>query len=39
MGMGDREGVVKGFEGLRTEVGDGMARTVRERGELKDSRK
>lgn len=38
-GEGDREGIAKGFEGLETEVGDGMARMVRERGKLKDSRK
>lgn len=33
---GDRDGVVKGFEGLGSEVGDGMARIVRERGKRGD---
>lgn len=36
MGTGDREGVVNGFEELGTDVGLGMAKTVKERGELKD---
>lgn len=36
MGMGDREGVIRGFEGLGTDVGRGVADAVRERGELKD---
>lgn len=39
MSVGDREGVVSGFEGLGTEAGDGMARTVKQRGELKDQGK
>lgn len=39
MGEGDREGVIKGFEGLGTEVGDEIARVVKERGELKDQKK
>ncbi|KAJ5949094.1 hypothetical protein N7454_000678 [Penicillium verhagenii] len=38
MGVGDREGVVKGFEELGSEVGDGIARMVKERGESKDRR-
>ncbi|KAJ5935296.1 hypothetical protein N7466_004843 [Penicillium verhagenii] len=38
MGVGDREGVVKGFEELGSEVGDGIARMVKERAELKDRR-
>lgn len=29
---GDREGVIEGFEGLGTDVGNGIAQTVRERG-------
>ena len=36
MGKGDREGVITGFEKLGTEVGEGIARTVKERGALKD---
>ncbi|KAF4340799.1 transcriptional regulator [Fusarium beomiforme] len=39
MEQGDREGVVKGFEGLGTEVGDEIAKIVKERGELKDQKK
>jgi transcriptional regulator len=39
MGQGDREGVIKGFEALGTEVGDEVARVVKERGELKDQKK
>jgi transcriptional regulator len=35
---GDRDGVVKGFESLGTEKGQKMAESVRERGELKDSK-
>jgi transcriptional regulator len=35
-GKGDREGVIKGFEALNTEEGYRMARTVEERGALKD---
>lgn len=33
---GDREGVIEGFERLGTEAGNDIARTVRERGALKD---
>ncbi|KAJ5225294.1 transcriptional regulator [Penicillium chermesinum] len=33
---GDREGVVEGFKGLGSDVGDGIARTVRERAAIKD---
>ncbi|KAF2823117.1 hypothetical protein CC86DRAFT_372828 [Ophiobolus disseminans] len=36
MGAGDREGVAGGFEKLGSEVGGQMARTVRQRGEMKD---
>ncbi|KAL0261582.1 hypothetical protein SLS55_003012 [Diplodia seriata] len=36
---GDREGVVKGFEGLGSEVGSEMARVVKEREELMERRK
>ncbi|RMJ28534.1 Transcriptional regulator [Aspergillus sp. HF37] len=39
MGAGDRDGVVAGFAGLGTDVGDGMSKTVKERGELKDQAK
>jgi transcriptional regulator len=35
MSRGDREGVMKGFESLKTEHGFKMARTV-ERGAMKD---
>ena len=38
MGQGDRDGVVKGFEALKTEVGDEVAGMVKERGELKDKK-
>jgi transcriptional regulator len=38
MGKGDREGVVHGFEALGTEDGHKMARTVEERGAMKDAR-
>jgi len=38
MGQGDRDGVVKGFESLGTEVGDEIAGMVKERGELKDQK-
>lgn len=34
LGAGDREGALQGFEGMGTEVGDAMARMVRERAEL-----
>ena len=39
LAKGDREGVIKGFEALGTDEGDEIARTVRERGDLKDSAK
>lgn len=39
MGKGDREGVVKGFEALGTEVGEGVAAMVRERGARKEDRR
>lgn len=39
MGKGDREGVINGFNSLGTDVGAGIARTVKERGELKDAAK
>ena len=39
LAKGDREGVVNGFEKLGTWEGDEIARTVRERGELKDMEK
>ncbi|KAL8637196.1 MAG: hypothetical protein Q9226_009145 [Calogaya cf. arnoldii] len=38
MGSADREGIVKGFAGLDTEVGHQMANLVSERGELKDAK-
>ena len=38
LSRGDREGVVEGFEALGTEVGQQMARTVKERGALRDER-
>lgn len=34
---GDREGVIDGFSALGSEIGDEMARLVRDRGELKDA--
>lgn len=37
--QGDREGIVRGFQGLGTEVRDGMARMVLEGGALKDLRR
>jgi transcriptional regulator len=37
LAKGDREGVIKGFEQLGTETGNDIARTVKERGELKDA--
>jgi transcriptional regulator len=37
MGVGDREGVAMGFEKLGSEVGDRMAKSVRQRGEMKDA--
>lgn len=36
LGQGDREGVIRGFEGLGTEEGLQLARTVEERGPSKD---
>ena len=36
MGVGDREGVVCGFERLGTDVAKGVSRVVKERGEMKD---
>jgi transcriptional regulator len=36
MSEGDRDGVVKGFEELGSEVGNGIAASVRERGGMKD---
>ncbi|KAK5213556.1 hypothetical protein LTR41_001135 [Exophiala xenobiotica] len=37
LGKGDREGVIKGFEALSTDEGVTIARTVEERGALKES--
>jgi transcriptional regulator len=39
LALGDREGVIEGFSKLGTEEGEAIARTVKERGELKDSKK
>ncbi|EXJ66209.1 transcriptional regulator [Cladophialophora psammophila CBS 110553] len=39
LGKVDRQGVIKGFEALNTQLGDLVAKTVEERGELKDSQK
>ncbi|KAL2819159.1 transcriptional regulator PAI 2-type [Aspergillus granulosus] len=36
---GDREGVIRGFEGLGTDAADYIARTVRRWGEIKDAAK
>jgi transcriptional regulator len=36
MGKGDREGVIQGFNNLDSDVGRNMAKTVRERGDMKD---
>ncbi|KAL3467808.1 transcriptional regulator PAI 2-type [Aspergillus heterothallicus] len=36
---GDREGVIKGFEGLGTDAADYIAKAVRQRGEIKDAAK
>jgi transcriptional regulator len=36
---GDRQGVIEGFQALGTEDGDLIAKTVKERGELKDAQK
>jgi transcriptional regulator len=38
MDKGDRDGVVEGFESLKTENGLKMARTVEERGAMKDAK-
>jgi transcriptional regulator len=38
MGKRDREGVIQGFEALGTEQGQKMAKSVEERGALKDAR-
>jgi transcriptional regulator len=39
MGQGDREGIVEGLEGLGTEIASEVARTVKERGDMKDKAK
>lgn len=39
MGLGDRQGVIEGFEQLGTEVGKGISKTVKERSELLNSKK
>lgn len=39
LAQGDRQGTIDGFKALETEVGDEMARTVEERGALKDAAK
>ena len=39
MGIGDRQGVIDGFNALQTETGHEMAKTVQSRGELKDMKK
>ncbi|KAH8716992.1 transcriptional regulator PAI 2-type [Phaeosphaeriaceae sp. PMI808] len=39
MPVGDRVGVVRGFEAMGSGVGDEMARTVRERGKAKEDEK
>jgi predicted FMN-binding regulatory protein PaiB len=39
MGVGDREGIIQGFQGMGTDVGREIAETVRRRGELSDSMK
>ena len=36
MGVGDREGVINGFESLKSEQGEMIAQTVKARGDLKD---
>jgi transcriptional regulator len=38
MGEGDRNGIINGFEHLGSEVGNDVAKLVKERGELKDSK-
>ena len=37
--LGDREGTIKGFEGLGTEVGKEMAMRIKRRGDLKDTKR
>jgi transcriptional regulator len=37
LGAGDREGVIKGFEALGSDIGAEIAETVRRRGESKDA--
>lgn len=37
-GKGDREGVIQGFNNLNSDVGRNMAKTVKERGDMKDER-
>jgi transcriptional regulator len=37
LAKGDRDGVIEGFEKLGTEIGDDLARTVKERGALRDA--
>lgn len=39
MGLGDRRGVVEGFEGLGSDVGSNLAEMVKMRGEMKDAEK
>lgn len=39
LAKGDRRGVIEGFKALGTEEGDLVAKTVKERGELKDNKK
>lgn len=39
LATGDREGVVKGFEEMGSDVGESMAKIVKEQGELKDAGK
>lgn len=36
-GHGDRKGVIEGFDGMGSDVGKSMARSVKERGEMKDA--
>lgn len=36
LAKGDREGVIKGFEALESDVGEGIARTVRDRSATKE---
>ena len=39
MSKGDREGVIQGFNNLDSEVGRNIAKTVKERGDMKDGQK